>query len=146
MPLAGNWPREGMIVDGALFPLKKWAHSTKESVGFYSQSAIVPTITASDWRMRGPNSKQQGIGEKLKFSLPTMGASEYKGRQKNRYKGSKTFRGAKMSEGLRTCKDDPIYLSPLFAEKVMGYSTEWTALSASVTQWSQYKPDKRLCA
>lgn len=57
--------------------------------------------------------------------LPTIGAQEGKGAGKLRYKGSPHFRGVKMSEGLRTCETDPIYLNPYFAAAVMGYPMSW---------------------
>jgi hypothetical protein len=62
------------------------------------------------------------------YSLPTIGKNEFKGSSKARYLGSPEFRGAKMSEGCRTCETDPIYLNHLFAEKVMGFPTMWTGL------------------
>lgn len=58
--------------------------------------------------------------------LPTIGANEGKGSSSKRYVGSPHFRGAKMSEGLRTCLSDPIYTHPNFAEAVMGYPKDWT--------------------
>ena len=60
--------------------------------------------------------------------LPTLGANEGKGSSRNRYLGSKDFRGAKMSEALRTCETDPIYLNPLFAELTMKWPLGWTDL------------------
>lgn len=65
------------------------------------------------------------------FTLPTTGASEYKGSSSKRFIGSPDFRGAKMSEGLRTCESDPIYLHPLFAELVMMWPPGWTDCTAS---------------
>ena len=62
------------------------------------------------------------------ISLPTVTANESKGSGKNRYVGSPHFRGAKMSEGLRICESDPIYLNPSFAERAMGFPLEWTLL------------------
>lgn len=62
------------------------------------------------------------------LSLPTTGANEGKGSQKNRYSGSQEYRGAKMSEGLRICEQDPIYLNPLFAELAMMWPSGWTDL------------------
>ena len=59
--------------------------------------------------------------------LPTIGANESKGSQKNRFRGSTHFRGVKMSEGLRTGSNDPIYTDPAFAEAAMGYPRGWTA-------------------
>ena len=60
--------------------------------------------------------------------LPTLGKNEPKGAGRARYRGSEEFRGAKMSEGLRSGPDDPIYLHPDFAEAVMGFPPGWTAL------------------
>ena len=61
--------------------------------------------------------------------LPTIGKNEFKGAGKNRFRGSEEYRGAKMSEGLRTCKEDPIYLTPSFGEYVMGWPLTWTELA-----------------
>jgi len=61
-------------------------------------------------------------------SLPTVTANESKGAGRKRYVGSPHFRGAKMSEGLRTCYGDPIYLNPSFVELAMGFPKEWTLL------------------
>jgi len=60
--------------------------------------------------------------------LPTLGKNEPKGAGKNRFRGSKHFRGAKMAEGLRSGLDDPIYVTPHFAEEVMGFPIGWTEL------------------
>ncbi len=67
----------------------------------------------------------RGTGSGL---LPTLGANESKGSSQKRYKGSPYFRGAKMSEGLRTCQSDPIYTNPNFAEAAMGFPKDWTLL------------------
>lgn len=61
--------------------------------------------------------------------LPTIAANEGKGSSSKRYLGSADFRGAKMSEGLRTSKTDPTYLNPSFGEVAMGYPTGWTVAS-----------------
>lgn len=63
------------------------------------------------------------------LKLPTMGANEFRGSAKDRFIGSKNFRGSKTSEGLRTCADDPIYLNPCFAELMMGFPQNWTNIS-----------------
>ena len=60
------------------------------------------------------------------LSLPTLGANEGKGSSAIRFIGSPHFRGAKMSEGLRTCASDPIYLNPSFGEVVMGFPLGYT--------------------
>jgi hypothetical protein len=75
------------------------------------------------------------------LSLPTIGANEWKGAAKRRYLGSPDFRGAKMSEGLRICETDPIYLNPLFAELTMMWPLGWTDLKplgmAKFQEWLQ---------
>ena len=63
------------------------------------------------------------------FSLPTIGKNEFKGSSRARFLGSMDFRGAKMSEGLRTCEDDHQYTHPDFAEEVMGFPSMWTELA-----------------
>ena len=69
--------------------------------------------------------------------LPTLGKNEPKGAGKARYRGSPDFRGAKMSEGLRSGPDDPIYLHPDFAEEVMGFPPGWTVLEPSGTPFTR---------
>lgn len=60
------------------------------------------------------------------FSLPTISKTEYKGAPKNRFRGSSTYRGSRMSEGLRICETDPAYVHPNFAEQAMGWPDTWT--------------------
>lgn len=76
--------------------------------------------------------------------LPTCGANEYKGSGKKRFKASREFRGAKMSEGLRSSETDPIYIHPNFAEVVMGYNLGWSELTPWGMQWFLAKRKKRL--
>lgn len=66
------------------------------------------------------------------FWLPTICKNEGKGAGRKRYLGSRDYRGAKMSEALRTCEEDPIYLNPLFAEAVMRFPVGWSDLRSSV--------------
>jgi hypothetical protein len=71
--------------------------------------------------------------------LPTIGKNETKGSCRKRFRNSPHFRGAKMSEGLRICFDDPIYTHPRFAELIMDWPVNWTALlpleTAKFRQW-----------
>ena len=62
------------------------------------------------------------------FTVPTIGKNEFKGSSKKRFIGSPHFRGAKMSEGLRNCESDPIYLNPCFGELTMDWPAGWTDL------------------
>lgn len=63
------------------------------------------------------------------FLLPTIGKNEFKGASSKRFWGSPDFHGAKMAEGVRTLKTDPIYLSPSFSEEAMKWPIMWTALA-----------------
>lgn len=64
--------------------------------------------------------------ERERSFLPTITASESRGSARNRYKSSSSFRGARMSEGLRICQTDATYTNPNFAEAQMGYARDWT--------------------
>ncbi len=82
----------------------------------------------------GECSQQENLGPGILESeygswLPTIGKNEFKGCSRVRFRGSPEFRGAKMSEGLRNCESDPMYLTPLFAEHVMGWPATWTELA-----------------
>jgi hypothetical protein len=72
--------------------------------------------------------QERHISENEYTFLPTITANEGKGAGSSRYIGSPSFRGAKMSEGLRTCQSDPIYTNPNFAEAAMGLPKDWTLL------------------
>ncbi len=72
--------------------------------------------------------------EVFRIFLPTMGAREYKGSAKNRFKDSSNFHGAKMSEGLRNSETDPIYLNPSFAELAMGFPLDFTKIESNVLE------------
>ena len=73
--------------------------------------------------------------------LPTICKSESKGSGRSRWRGSLEYRGAKMSEGLRTCREDPIYLTVSFGEIAMGFPLTWTGLqpleTRSFRKWQQ---------
>jgi len=142
-------PKWGMMQNGLVYALPTSGHCTSGK-GY----SLLPTPTASEAttaniltenikktvfktksgtlrRMVKGGSWSLGLARTLHFSLPTVSANEYKGSGRSRFRGSKDFRGAKMSEGLRTCETDKIYLNPCFAEVVMGFPSGWTELSAS---------------
>jgi len=78
--------------------------------------------------------EQKTLGEFISetefgLSLPTIVKSDSNATSKNRYLNSSHFRGAKMSEGLRTCETDPTSVHPSFGEKTMGWPTMWTGLA-----------------
>ena len=69
--------------------------------------------------------------------IPTIGANEYKGSGRARYRGSPEYRGAKASEGLRTSSADPIYLTPSFAEWMMNFPIGSSGLKPLATDKTQ---------
>jgi hypothetical protein len=104
-----TWPRWGFMRDGECFQLLE----------------RVRLISAS--------------GGSVRPIIPTISKNEFKGTSKKRFRGSPHYRGAKAAEGLRTCESDPIYLSPLFGEWMMGWPIMWTVLAPLATakfqQW-----------
>jgi len=80
-------------------------------------------------------------GNEYGFSLPTIGKNEYRGCSQKRFRGSPAYRGARMSEGLRTSATDPTYTHPNFAEQAMGWPITWTELRPlemdRFQQWQQ---------
>ena len=132
-----TWPQAGMMRNGVAYRLVMSERPTLER-----ESGLLPTPTVCGNYNRKGASKTSGDGiiTKLKQAmLPTIGANEGKGSSRDRYKGSPNFRGAKMSEGLRTTSDDPIYLNPSFAELVMGYPSGYTELATPSSQESLEK-------
>jgi len=128
-----TWPRAGMIRNGVAYRLL-----TSERRICENESILLPTPTVCGNFNRKGASKKSGDGliTRLKniYMLPTIVASEGKGSSRDRYIGSQNFRGAKMSEGLRTTSSCPIYLNPCFAEKVMGLPKDFTALETQIPQ------------
>ena len=127
----GKWGRGSL--KGVLLPTLTNSYGTRYMGNNPTmKGALLPTLTINgNYNYKGA-SKTSGDGIitvlKKHALLPTISATEYKGSPKNRYKGSMDFRGARMSEGLRTCKKDPIYLNPSFAEVVMGFPRGWSEL------------------
>jgi hypothetical protein len=77
-----------------------------------------PTPTASDWKGRGPNSKQQGLSEVVKY--PTPQARDYKGPSGRSMKG--------LEKDLPTAVGSGGRLNPTWVEWLMGFPTGWTDL------------------
>ena len=128
-----TWPSAGMMRNGKTYRRQPWALPIAASA-----SGLLPTPRANDSQKRGNFNIQElrnGFPAAVKrVFLPTISKNEFKGASRDRYKGSTHFRGAKMSEGLRNCEEDPIYLNPCFAEVVMGFPIGWTDLKDAETQ------------
>ena len=127
-----TWPRSGMIVSGIAYQLSQ-SVLRMSAIG----SGLLPMPRKNDAEKRGDfdaHNPRHGLPAAVKRAFwPTMGKNEFKGAAKKRHRGSVHFRGAKMSEGLRSLETDPIYLHPSFAEIVMGYPIGWTELEPSET-------------
>lgn len=125
-----TWPRAGTMQNGECYlvpMLEEFIYENAPGLSLPTQrscSAMAARITDNTANAKFPN--LETILARL--TLPTIGANEFKGSSATRYIGSPDFRGAKMSEGLRTCETDPIYLNPLFAELVMMWPLGWTDL------------------
>ena len=126
-PFSGVWPRSGMTRNGIAYRFRPMALPTDGT-----ELVFLPTPRANDTRKRGKfdiqNARNGFPAAVRRLFLPTLGKNEARGSGKKRHLGSPHFRGAKMSEGLRTSKDDPTYLHPSFAEAVMGFPIGWSAL------------------
>ena len=127
-----TWPNAGMMLTGKIFPLEPWALHTLEN-----GSGLLPTPRKNNSQKRGNfdiHQLRNGFPAAVKrLFLPTLGKNEPKGASRKRFRGSPHFRGAKMSEGLRICADDPTYLHPCFAEAAMGFPIGWTELGHAET-------------
>lgn len=121
------WPRSGMTRNGIAYRFQPMARPTDGT-----DLVFLPTPRANDAQKRGEfdiKNKRNGFPAAVKrLFLPTLGKNETKGSSKKRFLGSAHFRGAKMSEGLRTCEADMTYLHPSFAEAVMGFPIGWGEL------------------
>lgn len=97
-----------------------------ESKGYRVQPFVIPSSAVS--------APTEEIGySSLPTMIPTILHTEHKGSSRKRFVGSPEYRGSRMSEGLRTSLEDPIYLNPSFGELAMGFPIGWTDLSASET-------------
>ena len=74
-----------------------------------------------------------GLGRALQLMIPTVVANEGKGAGRKPFASSPDYRGAKCSEALRTCKEDPIYLNPCFGEWMLDWPIGWTELKPLAT-------------
>lgn len=89
-----------------------------------------PTVTASDWKHRGPNSRQQGLPEAVRmFPTPTTGAGLCGGT--GNYQQLKALEEAgEISEEERRsmAAGNGGQLNPAWVEWLMGFPPGWTEL------------------
>ncbi len=103
---------------------------TSHSLGLADAVQMWPTPTASDWKGRGPNSKQQGLPEVVKKNpYPTMSASGMGNT------GSRQMLDKKIADGSLTEEEKRAMtagnggkLNPTWVEWLMGFPEGWTDL------------------
>lgn len=128
-----TWPKAGMMRNGIAY-----RRVTLEPRISENEYGLLPTISSQAGatvrnQTREDNGSQEHMQTALyhKGYLPTISANEGRGSSRDRYRDSPNFRGAKMSEKLRTTLACPIYLNPSFGELVMGLPKDYTALETA---------------
>ena len=105
-----------------------------QSLSAMAGSGMLPTPTAQDFKRRGPNSKQQGIGEVVRKMLPTPRANKVTEMDLNnpkmasREKSNLEEEVAKMIISSPKTDGQTFRLSPLFTQEMMGFPLGWTEL------------------
>lgn len=136
LPIWRAWATPGGRLIFQLVPL---AHHTNDA-----EYGLLPTVRANSAMASNLNTeanlsskRNPNLETVLAHLLPTIGANEFKGASKVRFRGSVEFRGAKMAEGVRFQETDPIYLNPQFAELMMGYEPDYTLLETPLSRKSR---------
>jgi hypothetical protein len=87
-----------------------------------------PTPMATDWKPRGPNSKQQGLGEKVKWPTPTANMHKGSGPTLIRSDG-KDRSWDSLHYAVEQVTDIGGTLNPTWVEWLMGWPLGWTDLN-----------------
>jgi hypothetical protein len=87
-----------------------------------------PTPLASDWKPRGPNSKQQGLSERVRWGTPK--AQDSRHALTDRGKGNLGEQVSGLHNGGK--------LNPTWTEWLMGWPLEWTDLKPLEMDKSHY--------
>jgi DNA (cytosine-5)-methyltransferase 1 len=102
--------------------------NTSHSLGLADAVQMWPTPTASDWKGRGPNSKQQGLSEVVKYPTPTYGklaggTGGFNQIEDLYLTGQVTLEKKKAMQAGNGGR-----LNPTWVEWLMGFPTGWTDL------------------
>ncbi len=130
----GTFPREGLIVGGYAYPLRKSEPRTSENAGFYLPT---PTATSGGYNQSmGPNSQKRLTLATMarKNQWPTPSARDWKGT-------------CNQSSSLPNYVEDRPAggrLNPTWVEWLMGYQSEWTVCEPWAMPSSRRKHEKRL--
>jgi hypothetical protein len=142
-------------------PGRSYASMNLREQVVYGKIPIWPTPMATDWKPRGPNSKQQGLGEKVKW--PTPQARDHKGSSGRSNTGQEldlptkvklwptptanedacgkpTGKMQKMLGNHPEVRQDPNggTLNPTWVEWLMGWPLGWTDLKPLAMDKSHY--------
>ena len=128
-----HYPKSGMMQNGSLFELVILERPTKEKDGFVS--ATLPTPTMSDYKRRGPNSKQQGISNveswihRWNGNLPTPQRRVFKNNPSTKgawgQKSDLNVSVAKMMGYTEKTIGKKARLNPQFVRWMMGFPIGW---------------------
>lgn len=127
-PSFQDFTKAGMTVDGAFYPQPNWERRINEIAYGLEPNGETFFHTPTTGGLDGGSNSRKALAKRLSNSLPTPTANDGKGAGRKRFKGSDHYRGAKVSEALRTKQDDPIYPNPYFLEWLMGWCIGWTEL------------------
>jgi hypothetical protein len=138
---AKNYPKEGMIVDGVIYPLQMWERDIKEKDGSYwAAPTVVQVGNRSPAALEKKRLKRLATGRKsvpcgsleeqvkygypIKTLFPTPKARDWKDKASPSEYNRNT-------PTLATHAGGP--LNPMWVEWLMGYHTGWTELKPSET-------------
>jgi hypothetical protein len=146
-------PKWGMIVDGALYPLRPLEHCTKGNDGSYWQDQMWPTPKALDWKDKGT---EPSLMKRDSPGLPAIVMNQYMATptasqankpirepSPSRQKGE---HGEDLQDSIGRLNPENIgkRLCPRWVSVLMGFPTWWTDLSPLETQSCPNKLEKLL--
>jgi len=166
-PFSETWPQWGLMQDGECWEqrtleqtirgteyglLGKWP--TPQSRDYKGSSGrslkgmemdlptkvnMWPTPLASDWKPRGPNSKQQGLSEKVKFPTPQASDNRDRGNMSNPSIQRRVAIGKQvmLSQSVHPTSGA---LNPTWVEWLMGWPLGWTDLKPLEMDKSHFVP------
>lgn len=139
----GKLPRWGMIVDGALYPLRPLEPCTKEKDGSFwlTPQARAQTDTPAERKRKTPCLETQ---VKL-YATPTASQANKPIRNPSPSRMDGTH-GEDLQDSIGRLNPESIgkKLCPRWVSLLMGYQTKWTDLEPLVMQWYLSKSKKRL--
>jgi hypothetical protein len=132
------WTKAGTMRNGVCWERTTWAHRISESDAGFSEGATapqIPTPLATDWKRRGPNSKQQGLPEYVrKFPTPVATGGICGGTGSMRKLKQLTIANIITEEERRSMvHGNGGKLNPEFVEWLMAVPIGWSGLKVLAT-------------